>query len=154
MWGNEGNVEIVCSAKVFTNLLPYAVTMAMHFSPLSKDMSRISTPEGQQACQIWLYKFGSRSIRKVSPIFSHNMWLPWQRTFRNLEKCVLHISTSTPTYVPNFIWNALFLTILGRICCYHGNTLSTTVKKCVLHIYTPIQTSVLSFMKIVQKLRK
>ena len=64
------------------------------------------------------------------------MPLPWQRTFHQVKKYVLHIYTSRPTSVPTFISNALFSSIFGIMCRYHGNTLSATVRKmCLAHLH-------------------
>ena len=64
------------------------------------------------------------------------MPLPWQRTFHQVKKYVLHIYTSRPTSVLTYISNALFSSIFGIMCRYHGNTLSATVEN-VSCTFTP-----------------
>ena len=69
---------------------------ATHFLSLSKKVSCTSTPQGKHLCQIsWelVKNWGSSSrTQDFSPIFCHNMPLPWQHSFCHCRKmCLAHL---------------------------------------------------------------
>ena len=62
--------EVVRDARFSPIFCPYAVTMATHFLPLSKNVSCTSTPQDKHLCQIsWesVKNWGSSSRHKIAP---------------------------------------------------------------------------------------
>ena len=85
-------------------------------------------------------------MQYFSPIFCHNMLLPWQHTFCHCQKmCLAHLPPKAnicAKFHENWwkteevVRDARFSPIFAIICRYHGNTLSATVKKmCLAHLH-------------------
>ena len=109
-------------------LLAYVVTMATHFPPfLKKFLAHLHLKANMQT------QFLLNCLWNVLFFSFWNMLLPWQRTSRHCPKmCHAQLHFNVNMYA-KFYLKCISPSILGIICCYHGNTLSSTVKKCVLH---------------------
>ena len=103
-WGSSSH-----DARFSPHFLPrqYAVTMATHFLPLSKNVSCTSTPQRQTSVPNFM-RIGEKTEEVVrdarfSPNFCHNMPLPWQHTFYHCQKmCLARSTTPRQRSVPKF----------------------------------------------------
>ena len=102
---------------------------------------------------------------RFSPIFCHNMPLPWQHTFCHCQKYESCTSTPQGKHLCQISWELvknwgsssrrkIFPHFCHNMPLPWQHTFCQCKKKCVLHIYTPRQTSVPNFMRIGEKLRK
>ena len=90
------------------------------------------------------------------------MPLPWQRSFRHVQKiCLAHLPTKTnvcatfhelQSNTEEVVQSARsFLDLLPFICRYHGNAASDTSEKYVFHIFPPRSRCVPHFISFGQK---
>ena len=125
--------------------------MATHFLPLSKKcVLHIYTPRQTSVAKFhenWCKTEEVVCDARFPPHFCHNMPLPCQHTFCHCPKNVSCTSTPQGKHLCQISWELvknwgsssrrkIFPPFLP-ICCYHGNTLSATVKKNVSCTSTP-----------------
>ena len=159
-WGSSSR------RKIFS-VLPYAVTMATHFLPLSKKMCLAHLHPKANICakfheNWWKTEEVVRDAR-FPPHFCHNMPLPWQHFLplsKKMCRAHLHPKANICAKFHENWWKTEEVVRDARIFhfCHMPlpwqHTFCHCQKKCVLHIYTPRQTSVPNFMRIGEKLRK